>query len=155
MARRHRRRRAAQAAGYVDDHLEVVWRYVAGMLLEPARARAVTGAVLGDLDPVLLGESDRAELRRLVLTRARRSVRDELVDGAEATAVPEGSAPHWLREGLSALDADEREAVLLLDVLALTSGEAAVVCDVDEAGLQDRRHRAHEQLVERLVGPIQ
>lgn len=154
MARRHRRRRAAQAAGYVDDHLEVVWRYVAGMLLEPERARAVSGAVLGDLDPALLAESDRAELRRLVLTRARRAVRDELADGAEAAA-PEGPAPHWLREGFVALDADEREAVLLLDVLALTPGEAAVVCDVDEAGLQDRRHRGHGRLVERLVGPLQ
>jgi DNA-directed RNA polymerase specialized sigma24 family protein len=67
-----------------------------------------------------------------------------------------GAAASGLRGGLVdelvALDPDDREALLLLDVLDLGVDRAAELCEVPPSALHERRHRAHGRMVARVVG---
>lgn len=158
MATGQRRRHHAQAAAFINEYLPLVWCYVAGMLDDPAEACEVTRSVLVALDPPLLAEDDATALRRLLLARARRGLREVPASRAEPAAPPvtsppvDAAPPAELQRGVAALDADEREALLLLDILDLDVEEAAALCGTSSAELQRRRHRAHVRLVDRLVG---
>lgn len=155
MAMRQRRRRHARAAAFVDAHLPLVWGYAAGMLQQPALAHEVARSVLGDIDPRLLGEDDEPALRRLLLVRTRRAVTEAAARAGGAVAPDAGSqapVPAAVRDGFAGLDVDEREALVLLDVLAVGDEEAAALCDAPPEELARRRHRAHRHLVGRLLG---
>lgn len=151
MGRRQRRRHAARAAAFVDDHLPSVWRYVAGRLADPGHAAEVTRSVLGSVDPRLLSDDDETTLRRLVLTRARRAVAERDVAGPSGPPSA-GAAPAWLCEGVAELDDDAREALVLLDVATVPLEEVAALWGISADEVLEHRRRAHEQLVARLVG---
>jgi hypothetical protein len=160
MGDRQGRRRTRLAAAFVDQHLPMAWAYAA-TLLDAARAHHVARDVVGGVDPRLLEEDDAAALRRLLLVRSRRAVRDEQQSGHRNTAPPapftpslEGraGAPASLVEAFAGLDATDREALLVTDVLGVGIEAAAAICDTAPDRLQASRHAAHVVLVERLLG---
>ncbi len=160
MGNRQGRRRAALAAAFVDRHLPMAWSYGAGMLPDAARAHDVARDVVGGVDPRLLEEDDAAALQRLLLVRSRRAVRDVQQAGssvpsrpaATASSEARADAPAGLVDAFAGLDAADREALLLSDVLGVDADAAAAVCDTVPERLQARRHAAHVELVEGLLG---
>ena len=155
MGNRSGRRRAAMAAAFVDRHLPMAWAYAVAMLPDTARARAVAREVVGGVDPRLLEEDDTAALQRLLLVRSRRAIRDESASGSSAPGpvlATEAAAPATLVDAFGGLDADDCEALLLTDVLGVDAEAAAAICDTDPERVHARRHVAHVELVERLLG---
>jgi hypothetical protein len=161
MGNRQGRRRAVAAAMFVDRHLPMAWAYAATLLPDAARAHDVARDVVGGADPRLLEEDDTAALQRLLLVRSRRAVRDEPQPGPSDAARPvaadtspevRAEAPAHLVDAFAGLDAVDREALLLTDVLGVEVEAAAAVCDTVPERLQAHRHAAHVELVERLLG---
>lgn len=146
MGRRQRRAHAARAAGFVDDHLDVLWTYLVGMTGDAAWAEGQVRTILGGVDPRLLEEETTAA-RRLLLTRARRAVEDAPSPAPKAYRIP-----GWLAAGVADLDPDAREAFVLLDAMDLAPDHAAAACGVVETELQERRARAHDVVVAHLTG---
>lgn len=159
------RRQEAATAELMATAVPLVWCYARGMTGDEAAARVVVHEVCRLARPAVGAPASTDQL----LVRARLACRDEgPVDaGAEAAhgadevsgdehVSTDGTAPSGIRDelaaGLAALGDDEREALLLLDVLGLDEERAARITDLAPADLHDRRHRAHARLVARLVG---
>lgn len=170
MGRWQTQRRAAAAAELVATALPLVWRYARGMSGRDDTAREVVHEVVR----LVGGDSfDDLPTETQLLARARLACRGGVVEGpapvpdGESTAVddtdgqrPPGASGNAgtgrlrseLTEELLELETDDREALLLLDVLGLDVDRVAEICDVAPAALYERRHRAHVRLVARVVG---
>lgn len=151
------------------EHAGVVWRFATGMLGDADAAEEVTQDTF--LRAHRARDSFRGEASPLtwLLSIARNVCVDRLrrrsPQSVPLDAVPEGAlrpapgdpagqavARRVLADGLQHLAAAEREAFVLVDVLGFGGAEAARLLGVPATTLRSRRHRAHAQLVEHILG---
>ncbi|MCW2605657.1 MAG: polymerase sigma-C factor [Frankiales bacterium] len=87
-------------------------------------------------------ELRRRARRRNLVSRLRGGLQDRWPDRTEAVA---------LEDLLARLDRDRREAFVLTQVLGLSYGEAAQVCDVPVGTIRSRVARARSELLDEVV----
>ncbi len=152
----------AAAAGDVDAFARVVrtyqttvWRFLRHLVADGALAEDLTQETFLRVHRGLGGFDGDSRFSTWLFRIARnvgidelraRERRDRLVPGRAASA----SSPevgHEVRAALESLEVDLREALLVVEVLGVTYGEAAVMLGVPAGTVKSRVHRARERLV--------
>lgn len=156
-------------AALVREHARTVWRLAYGMLGDPGAAEDVAQETFLRAHRARGTFRGQAPARTWLLSICRNLCRDRLraphPDHVPLDAAPVGAleaAPadpgrqvvlrRVLAEGLRALPAGEREAVVLVDVLGFTAAEGARLTGVPATTLRSRRSRAHARLVQHVLG---
>lgn len=148
-----------------------VWTFVRGMLRGDERCDDLVQEVWVRVVRGLPRLQEPARFPAWLFTVARRVVTDELRvtyrqperdDDADLEAEPEAGAPDDVRRlldrldldaALSALEAGDREAVVLFHLLDLPLTEVAEVLEVPPGTVKSRLHRARQQLRRHLDDP--
>ena len=146
----------------VAEHADVVWRFAMSMLRNAAdaddAAQETFARAYVALDDFRGASSVRTWLlsicRNLCIDHVRRRREVAVGDDVQWMATGDGqdhadgvAIRAALQQGLAELDADQREAFVLVDVLGFAATEAAEICQVPATTLRSRRQRAHEGLV--------
>lgn len=153
----------------VADHSDVVWRFAMGMVRNTADADDVTQDTFARAYVALDGFRGESTVRTWLLSICRNLCIDHIRrqrelavgDDVQRMAARAGrdhadgvAVRAALQQGMAALDDDQREAFVLVDVLGFAATEAAEICQVPATTLRSRRQRAHEELVALLTEEV-
>lgn len=144
----------AAAASFIRHTQADVWRFCAH-LVDPGVADDLTQEVYVRALRGAAGFRAESSARTWLLTVARRTAADEIrrrqrrrrLPDPVATAEPDPSSHHVLRELVAALPHDRREAFVLTQVLGLSYAEAADAAGVPIGTIRSRVARARDDLV--------
>ena len=143
-----------------------IWRFFRRRVSDPERAEELAqDTFLGVLQAARRYEP-RATFRSYLFSiafnvllasrrKSRREAADELgaIDPPAETSDP--AAVLWVRHALAALDADDREVLMLREFDALSYDEIAVLLSIPIGTVRSRLFRARLALRERLIGQPQ
>ena len=143
-------------AAMFERHHVAIYRYLLRMLGSSDRAEELTQDVFVNALKGVDRYQERLQERAWLFRIARNLRLDELRRDRRAPAISAGDneplqAPQQalrvsLRQALAMLPDDEREAVVLAEVVGLSYAEIAVACSVTAAAVRSRIYRARMQL---------
>jgi RNA polymerase sigma-70 factor (ECF subfamily) len=147
----------------VEENYPVVWRLCAALVGEPAADDVAQEAFLRAARSVqhFRGDSSTrtwmlAIARRTSMDHLRRRYRRQRAEGRfqviarEPQPAAQQSSHLTIKELLATLEPDRRAAFMLTQLLGLSYGEAAVVCDCPVGTIRSRVARARSDLIEQL-----